>query len=106
MRIDGVDVAALDDLARAATVSAVLQDVRLFSGSVADNIALARPQATRAEVMAAAQTAGCHDFITALPEGYDTRIGEQGADCPAGSASRSPLPGPFSRTPRCSCSTR
>jgi ATP-binding cassette subfamily B protein len=84
VRIGGVDVSALDELTRAEMVAAVLQDAWLFSGSIADNIALARPEATRAEIVAVAGATGCHAFVSELPEGYDTRIGEQGVGLSGG----------------------
>src|SRR5439155_21914206 len=56
----------------------VLQDAVLFSASVAENIAYARPEATRPEIETAARAACAHDFITRLPDGYDTRVGERG----------------------------
>jgi ATP-binding cassette subfamily B protein len=57
----------------------VLQDTILFSGTVAENIAFGCPQATQAEIEAAAQLANVHEFITSLPQGYSTRLGERGA---------------------------
>jgi len=56
----------------------VLQEPVLFSGSIADNIAYARPHARESEIIAAAKAANAHDFITRLPRGYDTRVGERG----------------------------
>jgi ATP-binding cassette subfamily B protein len=56
----------------------VLQETVLFSTSIAENIAYARPHASRVEIEAAARAACAHDFITRLPEGYDTRVGERG----------------------------
>jgi ATP-binding cassette subfamily B protein len=58
--------------------SVILQDPIVFSGTVAENIAYGDPNATREEIMAAARAAMAHDFITALPGGYDTKIGEGG----------------------------
>jgi len=59
-------------------VAVVLQDTLLFSTSVAENIRFARPDASFEEVVAAAKAAEAHDFITQLPEGYDTLVGERG----------------------------
>jgi ATP-binding cassette subfamily B protein len=56
----------------------VLQDAVLFSASIAENIAYARPGATRKEIEGAARAACAHDFIARLPQGYDTRVGERG----------------------------
>ncbi|UCM86622.1 ABC transporter ATP-binding protein [Streptomyces marincola] len=76
--LDGVDVRDLsfDSLARA--VGVVSQETYLFHASVADNLRFAKPDATREEIEAAARTAHIHDHIAALPEGYDTVVGERG----------------------------
>jgi ATP-binding cassette, subfamily B, bacterial len=88
VRLDGIDVRdlAFDDLRR--TVGMVFQDSLLFSESVLDNIRYARPEATMAEVEAAAEAAGAADFIAALPEGYDTIVGEQGFTLSGGQRQR------------------
>ena len=65
-------------------VVTVTQENFLFAGSVADNIALGRPSATRAEVEAAAAAVGAHEFIAALPEGYDTDVRKRGGRLSAG----------------------
>ena len=62
----------------------VTQEAFLFSGSVADNIALGRPGASRAEIEAAARAVGAHEFIQALPEGYDTDVNKRGGRVSAG----------------------
>ena len=79
VRVGGCDVrdVPLDLLRR--NVTLVPQDVYLFNGSVADNIRLGRPDATPAEIERAAALAQAHDFIAALPQGYDTKCGERGA---------------------------
>lgn len=86
--IGGVDVRDLtaDQLFDAVTV--VFQDVYLFQGTIADNIAFGRPEATEAEIEAAAMAAQAHDFITALPDGYHTRVGEGGATLSGGERQR------------------
>jgi ABC-type multidrug transport system fused ATPase/permease subunit len=56
----------------------LLQETMLFDASVAENIAFGRPAATGAEIEAAARAAGAHEFIAALPERYDTRVGQRG----------------------------
>jgi ATP-binding cassette subfamily B protein len=66
----------------------VFQDVYLFQGTIRDNIALGRPEAGDAEVEAAARAARCHDFITAMPDGYATRIGEGGLTLSGGERQR------------------
>lgn len=88
VRIGGVDVRdlATEDLRR--TVSLVPQDVFLFDESIAGNIRLGRPDATDAEVVEVAQLAGAHEFIQALPEGYDTNCGERGASLSGGQRQR------------------
>ncbi len=78
VRLDGVDLRRLAsaDLRRA--VVTVTQERFLFSGSIADNIGFGRPEATREEVEAAARAIGAHEFIAALPEGYDTPVRRRG----------------------------
>lgn len=69
-------------------VATVLQDVVLFQDSVAENIRLGRPDATHAEVVSAAKAARAHEFISALPDGYDTRLGEGGSNLSGGQRQR------------------
>jgi thiol reductant ABC exporter CydD subunit/thiol reductant ABC exporter CydC subunit len=69
-------------------VALVPQHPYLFSGTIADNILLGRPEASREEVVAAARLAGAHEFIAALPRGYDTPIGERGLRLSGGQARR------------------
>ena len=66
----------------------VLQDTLLFSCSLAENIAYARPEASEKEIIAAAQAANAHDFITRLPEGYKTEAGERGVQLSGGERQR------------------
>ena len=66
----------------------VPQNPHLFHGSVAENLRLARPHATQTELIAASQAAHAHDFIQALPQGYDTAIGEQGVRLSGGQRQR------------------
>ncbi|WP_120339416.1 ABC transporter ATP-binding protein [Cryobacterium soli] len=82
--LDGVDLRDLHpkDLRRAIVM--VTQEAYLFSGSVADNIAIGKPGATRAEIEAAAQAVGAHDFIVGLPGGYDTDVNKRGGRVSAG----------------------
>jgi ATP-binding cassette subfamily B protein len=86
--LDGTDIRqyTLDSLRR--QISIVLQDVFLFHGSVRENILFGRPGATEQEVMAAAKIANAEGFISALPEGYDTLIGERGVKLSGGQKQR------------------
>ncbi len=76
IRIDGVDLRTLDPTALRQRISVVQQNAPLFSGSAADNIRFGRPDATMAEIEAAAQLANAHEFIAALPDGYETALGQ------------------------------
>ncbi len=78
LRFDGTDSAEIDAGALRAQLGWVSQDVFLFDGAIRDNIAYARPDASDADVIAAARAAEAHAFIEALPRGYDTRVGERG----------------------------
>jgi ATP-binding cassette subfamily B protein len=86
--IDGVDIrdVTLNSLRR--QIGIVLQESLLFSASIRENIALGRPDATMEEVIAAAQAACAHDFITSFPEGYDTTVGERGVTLSGGQRQR------------------
>ena len=86
--IDGIDIRrlALDSLR--AQISIVLQDVFLFHGTVRDNILFGRADAAQEEVVAAAHVANAHDFISQLPQGYDTIIGERGVKLSGGQKQR------------------
>ena len=88
VKLGGIDVKdyALDSLMR--NFSMVFQRVYLFNDSIENNIKFGKPDATHEEVVAAAKAARCHDFITALPDGYDTIIGESGATISGGERQR------------------
>ncbi|MFJ6015634.1 ABC transporter ATP-binding protein [Streptomyces sp. NPDC092952] len=76
--LDGVDVRELDFDTLARAVGVVSQETYLFHASVADNLRFAKPDATDAEIEAAARAAQIHDHIAGLPDGYDTLVGERG----------------------------
>ncbi|MGH8020593.1 MAG: ABC transporter ATP-binding protein [Opitutaceae bacterium] len=88
IRLDGVDLRdyALADLRNQFAI--VLQEPVLFSASIGDNIAYARPEATREEVIAAARAANVHDFIAGLEKSYDTPVGERGMQLSGGERQR------------------
>jgi ABC-type multidrug transport system fused ATPase/permease subunit len=86
--VDGVDVRELDLGELRRSVATVSQDTFLFSASVRDNIAFARPDASDATVEQAARRAQAHDFISKLPKGYDTIIGERGLTLSGGQRQR------------------
>jgi ATP-binding cassette subfamily B multidrug efflux pump len=88
VRVDGVDVRQWDLPTLRANVGFVLQETFLFSDSIHENIAYGRPDATRADVIAAAQAAQAHNFIARLPEGYDTLLGERGVNLSGGQKQR------------------
>jgi ATP-binding cassette subfamily B protein len=86
--IDGHDVrdVTLDSLR--SQIGIVLQETNLFSGTIRDNIAFGRPDATLDEVIAAAKAAAAHDFIMGFPDGYDTDVGERGTTLSGGQKQR------------------
>ncbi|MCE0483132.1 MAG: ABC transporter ATP-binding protein/permease [Methylacidiphilales bacterium] len=88
VRIDGSDVRDATKKSLRANISVVLQDTLLLSGTVLENIAYGRPEATRAEIEAAAQAAQAHAFIEKLPLGYATPVGERGVRLSGGQKQR------------------
>lgn len=86
--LDGVDIRDLDPVELRGALAIVQQNAPLFSGSVSDNILFGRPEATHEEVVAAAKAANAHDFISALPEGYDTQLGENAGTLSGGQRQR------------------
>ena len=86
--IDGIDVADYKlDLLRA-QIGFVLQETVLFAGSIRDNIAYGRPEATPAEIIEAAKMANAHDFIQQMPHGYESLVGERGLTLSGGQRQR------------------
>lgn len=88
IEIGGIDVREIAPDVLNAHVAYVFQDVFLFAGTVAENIRLAKPDASDEEVTAAARAAQAHDFISALPQGYDTLLGERGFGLSGGERQR------------------
>ncbi|TGY90442.1 ABC transporter ATP-binding protein [Marinicauda algicola] len=88
IRIDGQDVRAVRQASLRRAIALVPQDPALFHRSIAENIAYARPGASMTEIVAAAKRARAHDFITALPSGYDTLVGERGVKLSGGERQR------------------
>ncbi|QHE89046.1 type I secretion system permease/ATPase [Hydrogenophaga sp. BPS33] len=86
--VDGMDLSLVNASSLRRQLGVVLQDNVLFARSIRDNIALAEPGAPLAQVMDAARMAGAHDFITELPEGYDTLVGEHGSTLSGGQRQR------------------
>jgi ABC-type multidrug transport system fused ATPase/permease subunit len=82
--LDGVDLQQLPDSVLRSEIIVITQENFLFEGSVADNIRLGRPDAPAADVEKASRMIGAHDFIAALPEGYDTSVGKRGGRLSAG----------------------
>ncbi|MGQ0719636.1 MAG: ABC transporter ATP-binding protein [Pseudonocardiales bacterium] len=76
--LDGHDLRDLDPEQLRANIAIVLQETLLLDGTIADNILAGRPQATRDQLITATQAADAHEFIAALPDGYDTRVGQRG----------------------------
>ncbi len=88
VRVDDVDVRDLALWAYRQHLGVVLQEAFLFSGTVAENIAYGKPDATPEEIMAAAKVANAHDFIVNKPDGYDEQVGEKGGRLSAGEKQR------------------
>jgi ATP-binding cassette, subfamily B, bacterial IrtA/YbtP len=88
VEVGGVDVRALPLDILLSRIAMVFQDVFLFYGTVSENLRLARADATDEEIIAACRAARAHDFISALPRGYDTQLGERGARLSGGEKQR------------------
>ncbi len=89
--IDGFDLrdVSLDSLRK--QIGTVLQETTLFSGTIRENIAFGKPEATDEEVIAAAKAAQAHDFIMSFPEGYNTHVGERGTTLSGGQKQRTAI---------------
>jgi ATP-binding cassette subfamily B protein len=88
IKIDGVDIRALKVADYRRHIGLVLQEPFLFFGTIAENIAYGRPEATRADIVAAARAAHAHEFILRLPQGYDSLVGERGQGLSGGERQR------------------
>lgn len=86
--IDGMDISLADPYMLRQQIGIVLQESFLFNASIRDNIALQNPGASMEEIMRVSRIAGAHDFISELPEGYDTMVGERGTGLSGGQKQR------------------
>jgi len=97
--VDGRDVRDLTLASLRRNIGVVQQDVYLFAGTVAENLRYGRPGASEAEIVAAARAANAHDFILALPNGYDTDIGQRGVKLSGGQKQRLTIARAFLKDP-------
>lgn len=97
--IDGKDVKEFTLHSLRTNIGVVQQDVYLFSGTVYENIAYGRPDATREEIMTSAKQAGAHDFIMSLSDGYETYVGERGVKLSGGQKQRISIARVFLKNP-------
>ncbi len=97
--VDGQDINAVTLESLRGAIGIVQQDVYLFSGTVAENIAYGKPGASREEIENAARLAGAHEFITALKDGYDTYVGERGVKLSGGQKQRLSIARVFLKDP-------
>ncbi len=97
--IDGEDIRHFTQKSLRQAIGVVQQDVYLFAGTVYENIAYGKPGATREEVIEAAKLAGAHEFIMALPQGYDTYTGERGVRLSGGQKQRISIARVFLKNP-------
>jgi ATP-binding cassette subfamily B protein len=98
--IDGHDVRDVQIESLRSQIGIVLQDTTLFSGSIRENIAYGRPDASEAEVIAASEAAQAHAFISSFPDGYETVIGERGVTLSGGQRQRIAIARAILRDPR------
>lgn len=97
--VDGQDIRSLTFKSLRSQIGVVQQDVYLFSGSIRDNIAYGKPDATEEEIIEAAKCANIHDFIMELPDQYDTFVGERGARLSGGQKQRISIARVFLKNP-------
>lgn len=97
--IDGVNIKDVTLKSLRSSIGVVQQDVYLFSGTVFDNIEYGKPGASREEVIEAAKAAGAHEFISSLPDGYDTYVGERGVKLSGGQKQRISIARVFLKNP-------
>jgi ABC-type multidrug transport system fused ATPase/permease subunit len=97
--LDGYDVREVSLRSLRRNIGVVQQDIYLFAGTVVENISYGKPNATREEIVAAAKQAHAHDFITALPDGYDTDIGQRGVRLSGGQKQRLSIARVFLKNP-------
>ena len=97
--IDGQNIKSITQKSLRDNIGIVQQDVYLFSGSVRENIAYGKPGASDEEVIEAARLAGAHEFITSLPDGYDTYVGERGVKLSGGQKQRISIARVFLKNP-------
>ena len=88
IKVDGIDIRDLSQDCLRSQTGIVLQETFLFAGTIYDNIAYAKPDATRDEIITAAKIAGAHEFIMKLPDAYNTKVGERGHTLSGGERQR------------------
>ena len=98
--IDGKDVRSLTQKSLRNAIGIVQQDVYMFAGSIKDNIGYGKPDATMEEIIEAARNANIHDFISGLPEGYNTYVGERGVRLSGGQKQRLAIARVFLKNPK------
>ena len=99
IRLDGKDIRDVSMRSLRRNIGIVQQDVYLFAGTVSDNIRYGKPDASQAEIISAAKQANAHDFIMALPAGYDTDVGQRGVKLSGGQKQRLSIARVFLKNP-------
>ena len=97
--IDGIDIRDFKIKALRSRIGIVQQDLYLFGGSIRDNIAYGKPDATEEEIIFAAKRANIHDYISSLPDGYNTNVGERGIRLSGGQKQRIAIARVFLKNP-------